>query len=400
MLMETFSRKIISVVLGMLLSVQLCAADFEEDGISYAILSETERTVEVVNNNSAYVGDVVIPARVSHEGITYKVTAIHFQAFFKCTELNSVSIPETVSDMGAYSFTQCTSLRSVDLPANATDIPDGLFWGCSSLKSVTLPEGIVSIGDYAFANCASLENVNMPDGVEYIGKGALMGTALKAFDVPRKVVDLSPFVLALTTKLETINLHDKVETIGECAFQGNTAVRTIILPDGLKRIDASAFAQCPALVSMTVPDGIGSLPEKCFYNDMALQKLVLGRNVTEIGADCFARYKNTTAAPQLQDVYLLGDAVVSGGDTFIGEACANATLHVKGELVETYRSQSGWQRFGSIVAISDEDFSGISSVRAGCGSKAAPIYTVDGKRLSHGKQYVVVTNGKKFAVCR
>ena len=398
--MGTFSEKLISILFGILLSVQLCAADFEEDGISYGVLSEDERTVEVANNNSAYVGDVVIPARVTHEGITYKVTAIHFQAFFKCTELHSVSIPATVSDMGQYSFTQCTSLQSVDLPANATDIPDGMFWGCSSLKSVTLPANIVSIGDYAFANCTSLEDVSMPDGVEYIGKAALMGTALKAFDVPHKVVDLSPFVLALTTKLETINIHDRVETIGECAFQGNTAVRMISLPDGLKSIDASAFAQCPALTSITIPDGIGSLPEKCFYNDMALQKVVLGRNVTEIGTECFARYKNTTAAPQLQDVYLLGDAVVSGGDAFIDEACGNATLHVKAELVETYRSQSGWQRFGSIVAISDDDFSGISSIEADCGNRTAAVYTVDGKRLAHGKQSVVVAGGKKFAVSR
>lgn len=376
-------KKFMSFVLVFMTSVVMMAADFEEDGVSYGILSSEDHTVEVVNNNSAYVGDLVIPARVQHDGVMYTVVALHFQAFFKCTELYSVSIPETVEDMGEYSFTQCTSLQEVLLPSNAVSIPNGMFWGCSSLKSITLPEGITQIGEYAFSNCSVLEEINMPAGIDNIGKAAFMGTALKEFTLPDKVVDLSPFVLALTTRLEKVTLHNNLETIGECAFQGNTAMRTIILPEKLKSIAASAFAQCISLSEIRIPDGITAIPEKCFYNDMALQTVVMGKSVTTIGSECFARYNSTTTAPQLKNVYLCASEIVSGGDTFIDEACQKATLHVPSELVEAYKAQPGWQRF-CVVAIKDGELSSVEAVNSEGVWKADACYSIDGKLLHFG----------------
>lgn len=398
MLMETFLKKSITLVFAIASVVTMFAADFDEDGISYDIISEEQKTVEVVNNNSSYVGDVVIPSRVTHEGVVYKVAAIHFQAFFKCADLYSVSIPETVTDMGQYSFTQCTSLQTVQLPSNAVSIPNGMFWGCTSLKTVEIPSGVTEIGDYAFANCTSLESVNLPDGIEYMGKAALMGTALKEFILPPRLVDMSPFLLALTTKLENVRLHDKVETLGECVFQGNTALHAVTLPKSLKSIDASAFAQCPGLQEIVIPDGITSLPANCFFNDMALRKVVLGRGVSTIGADCFARYKNNSSAPQLRDVYLLSDAIVSGGENFIDEAYQNAVLHVKSELVEAYKSQPGWMRFASIVAISDGELSGITAVGKAGSDKTLLRYGIGGTLWQGRGRGICVVKGRKTVV--
>lgn len=384
------------MLLALIASVNVGAVDFEEDGISYDILSADGHTVEVVNNNSAYVGDVVIPARVSHDGTTYTVAAIHFQAFFKCADLHSVSIPETVADMGRYSFTQCTSLEEVALPKNAAAIPDGMFWGCTSLKSVELPSGITEIGEYAFANCSALEDISLPSGLVFMGKAALMGTAIQSFTLPAGITEVSPYLLALTTKLSSVTLHDKLSTIGECAFQGNTQLKTIDIPESVTIIEASAFAQCPQLESMTIPDGVTLLPEKCFYNDMALQRIVIGNGVTAIGADCFARYKNTTTAPRLEDVYLLSDAVVSGGESFLDEACAKATLHVPSALVETYKAQPGWQRF-SIVAIKDGELSGIGSVKADAAA-CKTAYTIGGMRCANAQRGIRIVDGKKNIV--
>lgn len=387
-------RKTMLIMLSLIMSVSAIAASFEEDGISYDILSDEEHTVEVVNNNSAYVGDVVIPARVQHEGVMYTVAAIHFQAFFKCTQLYSVSIPETVTDMGRYSFTQCTSLEEVTLPKNAAVIPDGMFWGCTSLKGVALPSGVTEIGDYAFANCSALQDINLPAGLTFIGKAALMGTAITSFTLPQGVTELSPYLLALTTKLSSVTLHDKLSVIGECAFQGNTLLTTVSIPQSVTTIEASAFAQCPLLESMTIPSGVTSLPEKCFYNDMALKRIVIGKGVTAIGADCFARYKNTTASPRLEDVYLCAGAVVSGGESFLDEACANATLHVPAALTEAYKAQPGWQRF-NIVAISDGELSAINSVKADRHTDMQT-YTVGGSRCQASQRGIVIRDGKKF----
>lgn len=387
-------RKTMLMLLALIVSVNVGAVDFEEDGISYGILSADGHTVEVVNNNSAYVGDVVIPARVSHDGTTYTVAAIHFQAFFKCADLHSVSIPETVADMGRYSFTQCTSLEEVTLPKNATAIPDGMFWGCTSLKSVELPAGVTEIGEYAFANCSALKDITLPSGLVFMGKAALMGTAIESFTLPQGVTDLQPYLLALTTKLSSVTLHNRLSTIGECAFQGNTQLTTISIPESVTIIEASAFAQCPQLESIAIPDGVTLLPEKCFYNDMALRRVVVGKGVTSVGADCFARYKGTATAPRLEDVYLLSDVLVSGGESFLDEACAKATLHVPSALVEAYKAQPGWQRF-NVVAIKDGELSGIGSVKAAA-AVSKHIYTIGGIRCGKARRGITVADGKKI----
>lgn len=225
-----------------------------------------------------------------------------------------------------------------------------------------------------------------------------MGTALESFTLPGKMTELSPFCLALTTKLKSVSLHEGLKTIGECAFQGNTALTTVALPDGLETIGASAFAQCAALKDITVPDGVTELPQMCFYNDMALSSIVIGKKVTKIDTDCFARYKTNTAAPCLKDVYLTADEVVSGGESFIDDACKNATLHVPSALVEAYKAQSDWSRF-SIVEIKDGELSGITATSNGTASGSdGSIYSVDGKRISKPAHGIFVSGGKKYSV--
>ncbi len=373
-------------------------AEFEEDGISYDILPDMENAVSVANNGCNYVGDVVIPARVVHDGVTYTVRGINYQAFFKCSDLVTVSIPATVTEFGnGYNFSQCTSLESIELPRNLTAVPAGLCWGCSSLESVSLPETVTGIGEHAFSTCSKLKEINLPSSLEEIGKAALMGTAIESFTLPEKVTSLSPFCLALTTKLKSVTLHEGLKTIGECAFQGNTAIATVALPEGLETIEQSAFAQCVALTSVTVPDGITELPQMCFYNDMALTSVILGKKVTEIGTDCFARYKTNTAKPSLKDVYLTAEAMVSGGGSFIDEACKNATLHVPAALVEAYRAQSDWGRF-NVVAIEDGELSGINAITTTSVSLNENCYTLDGKNINKPTHGIFVKGGKKYTI--
>ena len=389
-------KKILFLFLALMTGLSVVAAtDFEEDGISYAILSEDGLTAEVVYNNGAYVGDIAIPARVTHDGKTYTVTALHNQAFFKCTDLYAVSIPATVTDLGQYTFSGCTNLASLELPDGLTAIPNGTFYGCTALTAVTLPETVASLGDFCFSNCSSLSQINMPASISAMGKAALMGTALEQFVLPQGLAELPAYALSLTTRLTSVTLHEGTTAIGECALQGCTALKTVALPSSLQTIGASAFAQCLALEGMTVPDGVTALPDKCFYNDMSLQRIVVGSGVITIGADCFARYKNTTTAPRLADVYLTASAVVSGGESFIDAACAQATLHVPAALVDAYKAQTAWARFGSVVAIADGELTGIGNVTWQPASGDGRAYTLDGRLAASGQRGIVIVNGKK-----
>ena len=99
-----------------------------------------------------------------------------------CRELTSVTIPNSVTEIGGGAFSDCSSLTSVTIPNSVTEIGGYTFSGCSSLTSVTIPNGVTRIGDNAFFNCSSLTSVTIPNSVTKIGDSAFLGCrSLKNF---------------------------------------------------------------------------------------------------------------------------------------------------------------------------------------------------------------------------
>ncbi|MDY5917404.1 MAG: leucine-rich repeat domain-containing protein [Treponema sp.] len=101
--------------------------------------------------------------------IPSSVTSIGSSAFYKCTKLTSVTIPEGVTSIGSYAFSYCSSLTSITIPNSVTSIGDEAFQDCSSLTSITIPEGVTSIGNYAFDECKKLTSITIPESVTSIG---------------------------------------------------------------------------------------------------------------------------------------------------------------------------------------------------------------------------------------
>ena len=131
------------------------------DGLKYSITDAEQKTVSV----SGYTGaatELVIPAEVTHEDKTYKVTAIGGYAFLGDFTLTRVTIPEGVTTIGGHAFHDCTSLTSVTIPEGVTNIGSLAFNDCTSLTSVTIPEGVTYIRNLAFWGCTSLKNVSLP----------------------------------------------------------------------------------------------------------------------------------------------------------------------------------------------------------------------------------------------
>ena len=174
------------------------AYDFEVGGIYYNILSEEDKTVEVINGTNRYTGDVVIPGSVTYNGDIYSVTSIGFQTFFRCTGLKSVligngvkcigqeafafcsdlkniTIPNSVTSIGYAAFGLCTSLTSLVIPNSVTNIGESAFNGCSGLTSIEIPNSVTSIGNYAFYYCSNLESVTIGNSVTSIGSYAFYG---------------------------------------------------------------------------------------------------------------------------------------------------------------------------------------------------------------------------------
>ena len=149
--------------------VLLAAASAETgtDGLQYSYNDE-DLTATVIDYTGTAT-ELVIPAEVTHEDKTYKVTAIGADAFQGNSTLTRVTIPEGVTTIEGYAFFGCTSLTKVTIPEGVTAIGSHAFRACKSLTSVTIPEGVTHIGTLAFWGCTSLTSVSLPASLTECG---------------------------------------------------------------------------------------------------------------------------------------------------------------------------------------------------------------------------------------
>ena len=150
-----------------LTSIPTWAYDFELNGVYYNITDANAKTVEVTyvekssGNTDFYYGAITIPKRVSKENVTYDVTSIGDYAFYYCSGLTSITIPNSVTSIGNNAFLR-TGLTSITIPNSVTSIGDGAFQSCC-LTASTIPNSVTSIGDWAFEGCSGLTSIHISD---------------------------------------------------------------------------------------------------------------------------------------------------------------------------------------------------------------------------------------------
>jgi len=172
------------------------AYDFVADGIYYNV-NEDGLSLSVTydtNSGGTYSGDIVIPDRVAHDGVTRTVTTIGDSAFYACQWMTSVSLPATITTIESYGFYACEGLTDISLPESIITVGDLSFCFCSGLTSIDFPDGVTHVGDYSFYSCTGLNELVIPNSVTYLGYGAFVFCEALETVVIGSAVDMMWFV--------------------------------------------------------------------------------------------------------------------------------------------------------------------------------------------------------------
>lgn len=163
-------------------------------------------------------------------------------------------IPVVELDVRAFSG---TDIVSVVIPNSVTDIEPYCFSDCRYLQKVLLPNTLTFLNWGAFQNCITLKNITLPESIEYIGIGVFAGSGLESITIPDKVHTIGahnggvpPFADCI--HLKSVTIGNGTEMIGWGAFGGCTSLTTVSIGSGIKAILGGAFAYCRNLTSFNI----------------------------------------------------------------------------------------------------------------------------------------------------
>lgn len=164
--------------------------------------------------------------------------------------LTSVKVSEGVVQI--YSFMDCTQLESISLPSTLSKLGEYAFYNCSSLKAIALPSGMTHINEYTFAGCSSLETVSIPSSVRVIDKDAFAEChALTSVTLPAGVTEIEEQTFLNCRDLATVKILGNVIRIGTAAFSGcSNALTSITIPGSVSKIGEGAFRLCSILANV------------------------------------------------------------------------------------------------------------------------------------------------------
>lgn len=294
---------------------------FVSDNLQYKINGNGKTVTLLRYEGNEPSGSVTIPTTATNGGNEYRVTSIGDYAFYKCTGLTSVTIPEGVTSIRNYAFGDCENLTSVTIPESVTSIGNQVFYECTSLTSVTIPKGVTSIGNQVFYKCTSLTSVTIPEGVTNFGEFAFYGcTSLTSVTIPESVTSIGNGAFNYCTSLTSVTIPEKVTAIGYDAFSmvkhiinkskctdadhwGAIAENGIVdedfvyqddkktkllvyigkggkvtIPESVTSIGKKAFYYCTSLTSVTIPESVTSIEYDAYYNCTNIDNVYLYAN--------------------------------------------------------------------------------------------------------------------------
>ena len=238
------------------------------------------------------------------------VTSIGAGCFRGCTELKEIVLPANLKSMGRYIF-ENSGFEEFTLPDSVTEIGDGAFKDAAKLKTFTWNKTISSIPAYTFKNCPSLETISISEHVTRLMKQAFRDCiALNEVKLPEQLTEIDNGCFYNADSLTAIAIPAAVTRIGDDAFYDSDALTSIQLPDALTTLNHRAFYDCDALETVILGDGLTKMGDEIFYHCDVLKHVTLGKNLTAISKGAFQ------LCAELEEIVIPYYVTAIGNDAF------------------------------------------------------------------------------------
>jgi hypothetical protein len=305
------------------------------------------------------------------------LNSIGYQAFYNCSGLTSIVIPNSVTSIGNSAFYYCTSLISIEIPNSVTSIGNSAFYYCTSLTLIAIPNLVTSIGNYAFSSCIGLTSIVIPNSVTSIGNYAFQHCSFTSIEIPNSVtwIGTNPFsgcsgleqiavvsgnsfydsrensnaiiqtnTNMLVTGCKNTVIPNSVTSIGSYAFYYCTNLSSVVIPNTVTSIGSCAFYNCTSLSSVVIPNTVTSIGSYAFYYCTNLSSLVIPNSVTLIGNSAFSNCNGLASMIVLSD----NPPTLGGNNVFYG-INKSIPVYVPCASMPTYQYVMGWNEFSNYL---------------------------------------------------
>ncbi len=222
--------------------------------------------------------------------IPNKMIEVKNRVFEQCSSLKTVSFGNSLEKIGVSSFADCVALESIELPLSFKNLSERAFWGCKNLRSVTLRDGFQRVGREAFGNCSQLTSLKLPLSCSSIEEGAFSGCSAMTSITLGSITEIPGQAFLNCSSLESIVIPATVNTIGSATgnedykpFYGCTSLKSVKFEDGSQPLKMGSYYRYDSYYSYY---GNG------MFHDSPLEEVYLGRNIEYInwGGYSFERY--------------------------------------------------------------------------------------------------------------
>ena len=218
------------------------------------------------------------------------VKRIEQNAFSNNTTLENVIIQvkdnESVEYIGSRAFYGCSNLKNINLPDTITYIGSTTFSKNKKLESIKLPSKLKELNNQTFQSCTNLKNIELSMDLEILGIGCLENTAITKLELPQNLKSIEDGAINISTLQE-------IDTSKNSYFEYKDGVlytkdlKTLVLvlsnitsvniEKSVENINGSAFRTCSKLENINIPENVKNIGELCFYNS-TLKSIIVSPN--------------------------------------------------------------------------------------------------------------------------